>query len=277
MKNIWKKIITGLTVFLVIIGSGHITSVAAKIHEKTPFLTTEENDKIGIGLPTVIPKNKGENVKINSNNKVIEGESETLNISLVPSTSGTTIQVPLELGKGENAVLYQNELGRSFNSGNLYNKENHSIGIINAEVINNDGKAQLTTTIKNNNILLLNVKAQNVSKLIHIQVKMNATSFSTYFTKSEWIHRSGITSLSLSQKPDISSSKNSDLNKVIKVDAWDKIKSIHTSNDKWYNPEGMKDQFDCHFDFAKKKNLWNLEPHRPDLDYFSTVLASCNP
>lgn len=276
MKRISKNFITVLTVFLIIFGLAQVTT--ATMIEKSTFLTTEENNKIKIGLPKIISKAKVETIKTNLYNKVIEGDTETLNISVVPSTDGTTIQVPLELGNGEITVLYKNELGKSFNSGNLYNKDKHSIGVINTELINNDGKAQLTSTVKNNNILQLNVKAKDVSKLIHIQVKMNVTSFATYFTNSEWIHRSGITSLSLSQNPDISGgSKSSDLNKVIKIDAWDKIKSVHSSNEKWYNAGGLQDQFECHFDFAKKKNLWNLEPHRPDLDYFSTVLASCNP
>lgn len=276
MKRISKNFITVLTVFLIIFGLAQVTS--ATTIEKSTFLTTEENNKIKIGLPKIISKAKIETIKTTSYNKVIEGDTETLNISVVPSSDGTTIQVPLELDNGEIAVLYKNESGKSFNSGNLYNKDKHSIGVINTELIKNDGKAQLTSTVKNNNILQLNVKAKDFSKLIHIQVKMNVTSFATYFTNSEWIHRSGITSLSLSQNPDISGgSKSSDLNKVIKIDAWDKIKSIHSSNEKWYNSGGLQDQFECHFDFAKKKNLWNLEPHRPDLDYFSTVLASCNP
>lgn len=275
MKSICKKSITGLIVLSILCGSGQTTS--AKALEKPTYLTTEENKKVRIGLHTITSNAKKENSKVTSYSKFIEGNTEILNITLVPSVESTTIEVPLELNKGEIAVLYKNEFGRIFNSGNLYNKENHSIGTFNAEVVNNDGKVQLSSSVKNNSILQLNLKTKTVSKSLQIQVKMNATSFSTYFTNSEWIHRSGITSLSLSQKPDITSSKNSDLNKVIKLDAWDKIKSIYTSDTKWYNPKGMQDQFDCHFDFAKKKDLWNLEPHRPDLDYFSTVLASCNP
>ncbi|WP_144512791.1 DUF2599 domain-containing protein [Bacillus sp. FJAT-22090] len=270
-----RKIITGLMVLSIVYSFGHITSVKAL--EKTTYLITEENKKIAIGLPTMISNVKTEALKETSYSKVMDGNSEVLNITLVPSTLGTKIQVPLELNKGETAVFYKNEFGRTFNSGNIYNKYNHSIGVIDVKVANNDGNTQIITSIDSNNILLLNVKTKNVSNLIDIQVNMKATSFSTYFTKSEWIYRGGITSLSLSQKPDVASSKNSDLNKVIKIDAWDKIKSIHTNNSKWYNSEGMQNQFDCHFDFAKKKDLWNLEPDRPNVDYFSTVLASCNP
>lgn len=269
------KITTGLIILLLVNSSSQITSVRAI--EKPTNLITEENDNIAIGKPTIISTIKIESLETNLYSKVIKDESEILNISLIPSVAETTVQVPIELNKGEFVVLYKNELGRTFNSGNIYNKNNHSLGIIHAELVNNDGKAQLISTVINDNTLELKVKTKNLSQMVHIQVKINATTFSTYFNNSEWINRNGITSLSLTQKNDITSSINSDLNKVIKIDAWDKIKSIHNSNINWYNSDGMQDQFDCHFDFAKKKALWNLEPNRPDVDYFSTVLASCNP
>ena len=263
MISICKKIISGLCFILIVSSLVQITSAQA----------LEMKNKINISQS----KSKTETSKKTTYNKVIDRDKETLNISLLPLLVSTTLQVPLELNNDESAVLYQNESGRTLNSGNIFNKQHHSIGIIDIEIVNNDEKAQLTSTILENNILQLNVKTKNVSNLINIQVKTSATSFSTYFTKSEWIHRGGITSLSLSQKQDITNLKNSDLNSAIKIDAWDKIKSIHETDIKWSNSGGMQDQFDCHFDFTKNKNAWNLEPSRPDVDYFSTVVASCNP
>lgn len=273
MKSLREKIIIGLSIFLLANSSIPFTSVMAL--EKPS--TIKEKSKIGIDLPARVS-----NVKINpskkiSFNKVITGDSEILNISIAPSLSGTTFQVPLELNRGEKAMLYKTEFGKTSNAGNMYDMQNNSIGIINIEIVNNAENVQMTSTVLDNNILQFDVKSNNISNKIDIQVKMNTTSFSTYFTDSEWIKRSGMISLSLSQKQDLASSTDTSLNKAKKIDAWDKIKSKHNNTANWYNAGGLQDQFDCHFDFAKKKDAWNLEPSRPDVDYFSTVMASCNP
>ena len=267
MKSICKKFTSAFCIFLILISSVHITPVNA----------FEKKNKVSINLLTKVSKANAGSVKTASYSKVNEGDNTILHVSFVPSTASTTIQVPLELNKDESVTLYQNESRRTFNSGNIYNGQNRSKGIIDVEIVNNDEQAQLTTTVLDNNNLQLNVQSNNILSLVEIQVKMKATSFSTYFTNSEWINRGKMASLSLSQKADITSSTNPNLNYAIKIDAWDKIKSIHDSDTNWYNAGGMQDQFDCHFDFAKKKNAWNLEPSRPDVDYFATVMASCNP
>lgn len=47
------------------------------------------------------------------------------------------------------------------------------------------------------------------------------------------------------------------------------------------NRQNMKDQFLCHYDFARisapDKPSWNLEQWRPDVGYWATVAAQCNP
>jgi hypothetical protein len=39
----------------------------------------------------------------------------------------------------------------------------------------------------------------------------------------------------------------------------------------------LLNQLRCHADFAPRKPLWDLEAWRPDVGYFKTVAAFCNP
>ncbi len=39
----------------------------------------------------------------------------------------------------------------------------------------------------------------------------------------------------------------------------------------------LLNQLRCHADFAPRKPLWDLEAWRPDVGYFRTVAAYCNP
>jgi hypothetical protein len=39
----------------------------------------------------------------------------------------------------------------------------------------------------------------------------------------------------------------------------------------------LLNQLRCHADFAPRKPLWDLEAWRPDVGYFTTVEALCNP
>ncbi|WP_077595998.1 DUF2599 domain-containing protein [Oceanobacillus kimchii] len=64
----------------------------------------------------------------------------------------------------------------------------------------------------------------------------------------------------------------------IRNDSWQKLLDRHVNEDQFYNQYGMKDQYSCHFDFAKgNKTPWNIEPSRPDVGYIETVLNGCNP
>ncbi|MFD8493712.1 DUF2599 domain-containing protein [Amycolatopsis sp. NPDC059657] len=59
--------------------------------------------------------------------------------------------------------------------------------------------------------------------------------------------------------------------------AWNEVVALAPSA----NQQNMKDQFRCHYDFARAtapdKPSWNLEQWRPDVGYLATVLAQCNP
>jgi hypothetical protein len=39
----------------------------------------------------------------------------------------------------------------------------------------------------------------------------------------------------------------------------------------------LYNQLRCHADFAPRKPLWDLEAWRPDIGYYRTVAALCNP
>ena len=43
------------------------------------------------------------------------------------------------------------------------------------------------------------------------------------------------------------------------------------------NPNGMKDQYYCHWYYAAEKDYWNLEPWRPNVGFPVTVANWCNP
>ncbi|MFT4127546.1 MAG: DUF2599 domain-containing protein [Gordonia sp. (in: high G+C Gram-positive bacteria)] len=44
-----------------------------------------------------------------------------------------------------------------------------------------------------------------------------------------------------------------------------------------YEGNKYKNQLRCHWDFAPFKSPWNLDSWRPDVSYWDTVLAGCNP
>ncbi|WP_207782757.1 DUF2599 domain-containing protein [Phytoactinopolyspora limicola] len=60
-------------------------------------------------------------------------------------------------------------------------------------------------------------------------------------------------------------------------DAWAEVIELEPDADRPH----MRDQFRCHVEFARisepDKPSWNLELWRPDVGYFATVLARCNP
>ena len=49
------------------------------------------------------------------------------------------------------------------------------------------------------------------------------------------------------------------------------------NDSRWRNTQVMKWQYDCHFNHAKDKDTWNIEPHRNANSYAYVVLRGCNP
>ena len=96
-----------------------------------------------------------------------------------------------------------------------------------------------------------------------------------YFDYAAWINRDGKISLSLKPKSNVKNTL-SGLNA-----AWSKLANVSTGFGGDYrfrhNPSGLNDQYVCHYYFASFKEYWNLEPYAPNVGYWATVFASCNP
>ncbi|SER70282.1 DUF2599 domain-containing protein [Psychrobacillus sp. OK032] len=243
--------------------------------DKFSYLSAEEKVKIGIGSPRV----NNEHVNGYTFQSIKKEESIIQTITINPSVFSPVIEIPIDFQNEENLILYQDSLGNTYNAGNIHNKNHNSIGIFSVQLVNDQGKgrANITSKIKDGNTLIVNVDKKYPLEPLTIIIEITASTFSTYFSEMKWIDRGGIKSLSLAQKPYLTNASDDGLERVKKLDAWDKVASIHRSNNQWSNTNGMRNQFDCHFDFAKKKDSWNLEPHRPNVDYLTTVIARCNP
>lgn len=100
---------------------------------------------------------------------------------------------------------------------------------------------------------------------------------SKFISKGEWITRgTGKYKLSLSLTPTHCGRLTSF---TYRTASFNEVKKKFSSSKNWSNTEGMKDQFLCHADAAPPyiKDKWNLEPKRPNVGYWSTVKALCNP
>lgn len=274
----FKKSFVGFLSLVVFFSLSHASTASAV--DQFSYLNTEEV-KIGVGSPIVTFKSAKNNENLNAYTlqSVKEEESIIQTISINPSAFSTTIEIPIDFQNEENLILYQDKLSKTYNAGNIHNKNHESIGIFSVQAVNNQRKekANIISKIKDGNTLIVNVDKKYLLEPLTIIVEITASTFSTYFTEMKWIERGTIKSLSLTQKPYLTKASDVGVERVKKIDAWDKVLSIHSSNTKWSNTNGMKNQFDCHYDFAKNKNAWNLEPHRPNVDYLKTVIAGCNP
>lgn len=264
-----------------------ITQEAFASTEKNPpltELTTEEGNKVGLGIPKI----KFESVKtLVSNGSIsrnfnfqhkqsIDNNSIKQSIFVNPSPTGTTIDVPFEFGNGEYVILSQDEEGKT-NTGNVYNKDHKSIGIVSTQVADNqEEKVTLDTEMTDNDNLAINVKSDDLNKPAEIVVTLAATYYSTYFSDFSWITRDGVKSLSLAPTSYLRNAPGFELS-VRMADAWNKLYAVHSGSSNWYNTGGMKDQFDCHATYARTKSRWNLEPSRPNVSYAETVSKACNP
>lgn len=114
------------------------------------------------------------------------------------------------------------------------------------------------------------------------------TTFSTYFSSSKWIVRSGVRSLSLTPSTvtrlggvislgSITSVTKAFASNAVIKDSWNKLYNKYKGSSYWKNTDGMRDQYVCHFRFAFFKSEFNLEPSRPNVSFASTVASKCNP
>lgn len=99
----------------------------------------------------------------------------------------------------------------------------------------------------------------------------NKKQFNYWFFSGDWIIRNNVESLSLWHKGLTNSVGRRNA-------AWQTVVNKFSTSSKWYNTNGMKDQFMCHANIAGIfKVRWNLEPSRPDVGYLNTVRKGCNP
>lgn len=290
-KSKLEKIFKGgkfLSLLVICIMFIQVPSVSASEINNVLFtpLTVEDNGNIGIGKPQIkydFKDNFKLNLKMNlfrnlnfyyknikSDNSIIQ------NITIPSSNLISTIDIPLSFLNGEYIEFYPVSNEKNENYGNIYNKEGYSIGLVSVEALKNKDNINLTTVITKDNIFRLETSSK-LNEDIELQIKFKSTNFNTYFSDSEWIRRGNIESLSLVHKFDLKNTYDIGLESITRIDIWDKILVKHSKDIKWSNTEGLKNQLQCHFDFAKDKSEWNIEPFRQNVGYISTLLASCNP
>lgn len=203
-----------------------------------------------------------------SNNEITE--TVTLVKLAQDQTEELKFELPFNFEEGEYLKINRDEEGNLVNSANIYDVNGNSIGIISFE---NSGNIRLTE--KNGESLEIHSTSQQDS--VEITYLIASYSYDDYFYSSDWIKRDGIISLSIFPKPLLWESGIFEWTSIRK-DSWQKLLDRHINDDEFYNQNGMKDQYNCHFDFAKGSKIpWNIEPSRPDVGYIETVLNGCNP
>ena len=254
-------------------------SPIAQANEVNPHLKTEEAFNKEIGTPVIKAGAINKNSFIHKYQYSKDKETLTQTVTMNPLTLQTVFEVPISIPKDGKLVLYKDGSGISYNVGNIYDKNRTSIGTVIIEAMTNfrGERANIITEMKEPNALLVKVDNKNLVGPVTFTIETTSSSLFTYFSEVKWIDRGAFRSLSLSQKPYLTNSNNLALDRVKRIDAWDKVLKSHGNDFQWSNTNGMKNQFNCHYDFATKKSSWNLEPQRPNVSYFSTILAGCNP
>lgn len=99
-----------------------------------------------------------------------------------------------------------------------------------------------------------------------------------YFDSIAWVTRDDGITLSLDPKEDVRNDSDT------RTAAWNILKDPvygHGDDANWPTDadklETFKWQYDCHFNFAKTKETWNIEPWRTASNYLAVVFAACNP
>lgn len=86
---------------------------------------------------------------------------------------------------------------------------------------------------------------------------------------AEWVERDGTRALKVTPSQLLRDSSDP----AVFEEAWRRVLVAIPAADE----PGLKDQFVCHAAFAASKDAWYLEPDRPDVGYWETVRAGCNP
>lgn len=273
MVSIFKKSTMAALGTLLVVGFNQ-TALAS-----TAEITTEGGNRIGVGVPKsqsspVLYLGEDSNPLESKINQSQDRVKRTITID--PSSTDTTVEIPFEFRDGEYLVLGKDSKGDTNGSANIYNKEGKSLVIVSVKATENKTDL-IDAEVKNGNTLVLNVQADTLTQPTNVEVVAAATYYSTYFSSFAWITRDGVKSLSLTPTSYTLNAPDPGEAAVRMIDSWNKLYAVHSSSSNWYNTGGMKDQYECHYNFAKAKTPWNLEPSRPDVSYTATVAALCNP
>lgn len=132
---------------------------------------------------------------------------------------------------------------------------------------------ELKTLLKEDGNLVAN---KNTNGNISTFALVYNPNFSTYFYSSKWISRSGIISLSIDWKNAIYGGITPYIASNI-AKSWDSISIKHSRDKYWKNATSLYNQYICHVNYARMKNIWNIEPGASSSDYWMIVAAGCNP
>lgn len=265
-------------IFIIIFASIALFGSTASAHpsNNNAFITTSTGSKIGVGSPAtqkvspfiILPK---ETIKEKKDARIKQS------ITVLPSTSSTVVEIPFSFYNDEYLVIYKEDSGKQYNAGHIFNKKNESISLFFISTEKAQNKLKVTTNVKNKNILELKIETNKLLDPVTIDIEISSPDITTYFSKNQWITRGKLDSVSMIPSPYLLTSANYEISTLKRLDAWNKLVDLHKYDEKWSNISGLQNQFDCHFDFAKTKGEWNLEPARKNVGYFSTIMASCNP
>ena len=247
----------------------------ANAQKNNIFLNFDYEKSIGIGLPTI--QKASSSVVLPSKPKQNHQQSQIIySITILPSTLTNVIELPFEFKNGEYLISYNGPQDISSNAGRIKSKNNENIGLYFVSTEKLQDKFKYTTKIKDNS-LALSIETNKLLEPVSIDIEVIFPTISTYFSKHDWIKRGKIESLSFTPTPYLLSSANYEISLIKNQDSWEKIEEVYKNDAKWSNMSGLQKQFNCHYDFAKKKSEWNLEPARKNVSYFATIRASCNP
>lgn len=206
----------------------------------------------------------------------LKGDTLQQTIEVTPSNVEDTLNIPLELQKGDYIVLGEDEQGKSDGAAMIYNAEGESVALISSPVVDNNDLKVTDAKVISDDTIQLSVE-NNLTESTFVVLAAKTYYYGDYFTQTgKWITRDGVVSLSLYPSSTLLSGTTNE--KALKVaDGWDKVVAVHSGNAKWKNKQGLKEQFYCHYGYAPYKSPWNLEPSRKAVGMTETILKLCNP
>ena len=113
-------------------------------------------------------------------------------------------------------------------------------------------------------------KATNVGELFEGRSPLQ-DNMSDYYDSWTKITRNGVLSFSLDPKNSVRFSRSKT------TLAWYAFTEEYDNDSNFTNYYGLRDQYYCHSVLAKFKSRWNIEPSRPNVSWYETLSALCNP